>query len=107
LPTFLAEVSTYFYFFFLRRLNRSLQDTSIQQSILQLKEYVTQISALHTQSISAVEVSRAETDEIDSLTTRTRTLIQDLKQRIKRMESAPQQQDAQLRKNRVTFFYSN
>ena len=90
---------------FHRQLNGFLQDTSIQQSILQLKENVTQISALHTQSINAVgEVSRTETDEIDSLTASTRTLIQDLKQRIKRLESAPQQQDAQLRKNRVTFF---
>lgn len=93
--------------YFLRQLNRSLQDTSIQQGILQLKENVTQISALHRQSINAVgEVSPTETDKIDSLTARTRTLIQDLKQRIKHLESAPQQQDAQLRKNRVTF-YSN
>ena len=42
---------------------------------------------------------------MDSLTARTRTLIQDLKQRIKRLESAPQQQDAQLRKNRVTLLF--
>jgi hypothetical protein len=32
--------------------------------------------------------------------------MQDLKQRIKRLESAPQQQDAQLRKNRVTFLFT-
>ena len=75
---------------------------------MQLRENVTQISALHTQSIDAVgEVSRSEQDAIDSLTARTRTLIQDLKQRIKRLESAPQQQDAQLRKNRVTHIYYN
>ena len=87
----------------LLQLNRSLQDTSIQQGILQLKENITQISALHTQSVDAVgEVSRTEQDAIDSLTARTRTLIQDLRQRIHRLESAPQQQDAQLRKNRVT-----
>lgn len=85
-------------------LNGSLQDTSIQQGILQLRENVTQISALHTQSIDAAdEVSRTEQNAIDSLTARTRTLMQDLKQRIKRLESAPQQQDAQLRKNRVAF----
>ena len=30
-----------------------------------------------------------------------------MKQRIKRLESAPQQQDVQLRKNRVTFFHLN
>ena len=91
----------------LLQLNRSLQDTSIQQGILQLRENVTQISALHAQSIDAAgEVSRTEQDAIDSLTARTRTLIQDLKQRIKVLESAPQQQDAQLRKNRVTFHFT-
>jgi BMFP domain-containing protein YqiC len=106
LPTFLAEVSVYSTFFS-DKLNRPLQDTSIQQGILQLKENVTQISALHTQSINAVgAVSHTETDTIDSLTARTRTLIQDLKQRIKRLESAPQQQDAQLRNNRVILFFT-
>lgn len=89
---------------YLLHLIRFLQDSSIQQGILQFRENVTQISALHTQSIDAVgEVSRTEQDEIDSLTERTRTLMQDLKQRIKRLESAPQQQDAQLRNNRVAF----
>ena len=92
----------------LHQLTRFLQDSSIQQGILQLKKNVTQISALHTQSINAVgEVTHTEIDTIDSLTARTQTLIQDLKQRIKRLESASQQQDVQLRKNRVTFSYSN
>ena len=50
------------------------------------------------------EGSPAETEKIDSLTARTRTLIQDLKERIKRLESVPLQQDAQLRQNRVTSF---
>lgn len=52
------------------------------------------------------EVSHVEIEKIDSLTAQTRTLIQNLKGRIKRLESASLQQDAQLRKNRVTSPFS-
>lgn len=94
---------------FLRQLNRlTLQDASIQQDIQRLRDNVTQISVLHNQSLDAVgETRAAETEKIDSLTAHTQTLIQDLKERIKRLESAPVQQDVQLRKNRVTFIFSN
>jgi hypothetical protein len=44
---------------------------------------------------------------MDSLSARTQGLIQGLKDRIKRLESAPLQHDAQLRKNRVTSFFSD
>lgn len=85
----------------------TLQDTFIQQGIQQLRGNVTQISALRIQSINAIgEASHTDTEQIDSLTTQTRTLIQDLKERIRRLESAPLQQDVQLRKNRVTSFFS-
>ena len=85
-----------------------MQDTSIQQGIRQLRENVSQISTLRIQSIDAVsEASLAETEKIDSLTARTRTLIQNLRDRIKRLESLPLQQDVQLRKNRVASFFSN
>ena len=84
----------------------TLQDTFIQQGIQQLRGNVTQISALRIQSINAIgEASHTDTEQIDSLTTQTRTLIQDLKERIRRLESAPLQQDVQLRKNRVTSFF--
>ena len=85
-----------------------LQDTSIQQGIQQLRENVTQISTLRIESLNTVsEASLAEIEKIDSLSARTRTLIQSLKERIKSLESAPLQQDAQLRKNRVTSFFSD
>jgi len=92
----------------LLQLNRfALQDASIQQGIQQLRGNVTQISALRIQSLHAIgEASHAEIENIDSLTEQTRTLIQDLKARIKRMESTPLQQDVQLRKNRVTSLFS-
>jgi len=83
------------------------EDASIQQDIQRLRENVTQISVLHNQSLDIVgEASAAETEKIDSLTAHTQTLIQDLKERIKRLESAPIQQDVQLRKNRVTSIFS-
>jgi len=83
------------------------EDTSIQQGIQQLRENVSQISTLRIQSIDAVsEASLAETEKIDSLTARTRTLIQNLRDRIKRLESLPLQQDVQLRKNRISLLRS-
>jgi syntaxin 1B/2/3 len=94
---------------FLHQLNRfTIQDTSIQQGIQQLRENITQISTLRIQSLHAIgEAGHTEMEKIDSLTSQTRTLIQDLKERIKRLESVPIQQDVQLRKNRVTSIFSN
>ncbi|KAF8797951.1 syntaxin-like protein [Phlegmacium glaucopus] len=80
------------------------EDASIQQGIQQLRANVTQISALRSQSLHAI--GEASNENIDSLTEQTRTLTQDLKARIKRLESAPLQQDIQLRKNRISLLRS-
>ena len=85
--------------------DHDLQDASIQQGIQQLRNNVAQIAALRIQSLNSIDDGGHEQlERIDSLTTETRGLSQELKERIKRMEGAPMQQDAQLRRNRVRTF---
>lgn len=85
--------------------DHSVQDASIQQGIQQLRNNVAQIAALRIQSLNSIDDGGLEQlERIDSLTTETRGLSQELKERIKRMEGAPMQQDAQLRRNRVRTF---
>ncbi|CAA7271775.1 unnamed protein product [Cyclocybe aegerita] len=79
------------------------EDASIQQGIQQLKNNVAQLATLRLQSLNAIDDSRhTYAERIDSLTTETRTLTQELKERIQNLERTPLTQDAQLRRNRLT-----
>ncbi|KAJ3513648.1 hypothetical protein NLJ89_g2829 [Agrocybe chaxingu] len=79
------------------------EDASIQQGIQQLKNNVVQLATLRLQSLNAIDDSRhTYAERIDSLTTETRTLTQELKERIQNLERTPLTQDAQLRRNRLT-----
>ncbi|KAF9567560.1 syntaxin-like protein [Agrocybe pediades] len=78
------------------------EDTSIQEGIQQVRGNVSQIAALRTQSLNAIDDSTAaEASRIDALTSETRALLQQLKDRIRAMENTPSKQDAQLRNNRL------
>ncbi|KDR81534.1 hypothetical protein GALMADRAFT_221397 [Galerina marginata CBS 339.88] len=77
------------------------EDTSIQEGIQQIRENVAQISALRLQSINAIDDrNHVELERIDALTNDTHALMQNLKERIRSMESATTRQDA-LRNNRL------
>jgi len=77
------------------------EDTSIQEGIQQIRENVAQISALRLQSINAIDDrNHVEPDRIEAVTNETHALMQDLKGRIRNMESATTRQDA-LRNNRI------
>ncbi|KAF4614814.1 hypothetical protein D9613_002954 [Agrocybe pediades] len=78
------------------------EDTSIQEGIQQVRGNVSQIAALRTQSLNVIDDSTAaEASRIDALTSETRALLQQLKDRIRAMENTPSKQDAQLRNNRL------
>ena len=86
----------------LRPFFTSLQDESIQTAIQRVRDNVALIGHLRSRSLNSIQENNAELTKIDELTTETRGLVQDLKNRIKRLESAPAQPgDVQLRKNRV------
>ncbi|KIM49203.1 hypothetical protein M413DRAFT_99881 [Hebeloma cylindrosporum] len=78
------------------------EDTAIQEGIQQLRDNVSQISSSRIRSLNAIgDVSQAESTRIDALTAETRTLMHDLKERIRALENAPITQDAKLRNNRI------
>jgi len=80
-----------------------VQDTAIQEGIQQLRDKVSQISSSRIRSLDAIgDGSQAESTRIDALTAETRTLMHDLKERIRSLENSPIPQDAQLRNNRVS-----
>ncbi|KAF8201684.1 syntaxin-like protein [Pholiota molesta] len=79
------------------------EDTSIQQGIQQMRDNVAQISALRLRSLGAFgDATENETNRIDVLTTETRTLMQSLKARIQRLETAPIKGDVTLRNGRIS-----
>ena len=89
-------------FFFSQTHLTGLQDESIQTAIQRVRDNVALIGHLRSRSLNSIQENEAELSKIDELTTETRSLVQDLKNRIKRLESAPAQPgDVQLRKNRV------
>ncbi|PPQ86883.1 hypothetical protein CVT25_012602, partial [Psilocybe cyanescens] len=77
------------------------EDTSIQNGIQKMKDNVAQISALRAQSLNAIDDSNHTAGRIDELTTETRILMQELKERIRQMENTPSRHDVQLRNNRL------
>ncbi|KAH9484218.1 Syntaxin-like protein psy1 [Psilocybe cubensis] len=77
------------------------EDTSIQNGIQQMRDNVAQIAALRTQSLNAIDDSTHNAGRIDELTSETRVLMQELKERIRQMESTPSRHDVQLRNNRL------
>ncbi|KAF8163227.1 syntaxin-like protein [Crassisporium funariophilum] len=84
------------------------EDTSINRGIQQLRDNVAQISSLRSQSLHAInDNTQTETDRIDSLTATTRSLTQELKERILHLESAPSKPgDVQTRQNRISLLRS-
>lgn len=73
-----------------------------------MRDNVAQISALRLRSLGAIGDSiENETNRIDALTTETRTLMQSLKARIQRLETAPIKGDVVLRNGRVSFHAIN
>jgi len=75
---------------------------SIQEGIDQFNANIQQISTLRLHSLNALG-GEAENDmaRLEQLTNETRTLSQQLKDRIQKLESSPLQGDAQLRRNRI------
>lgn len=82
-----------------------LQVVSIQEDIGQFNENVRQIATLRLHSLNALDgEGQNDMSRVEELTNETRTLSQQLKDRIKMLEASPTQMDAQVRKNRVSGF---
>lgn len=64
-----------------------------------------QIAALRAQSMSTLEETNQIDTRLEDLTTETRVMLQELKERIRQMENTPSKHDVQLRNNRVRIFY--
>ncbi|KAF8902059.1 syntaxin-like protein [Gymnopilus junonius] len=80
------------------------EDSSIQEDIQHVRESIFKISALRTQTLEAVgDQSPSGSGRIEALTSETRDTLQNLKNRISRLDSSRGRQDAQLRNNRIDF----
>jgi hypothetical protein len=99
---FLVEASYYLAIFWIYVFWSFIQITSIQDNIEQIRINITEISALHSRTLNALDQG-IEQDEAqpDQLAEETQTLSRDLKERIQALERAPVGHDAQMRKNRV------
>jgi t-SNARE complex subunit (syntaxin) len=80
-----------------------LQVVAIQEGINQFNENVRQIATLRLHSLNALD-GEAQNDmaRVEELTSKTRTLSLQLKDRIKKLETSPSQMDVQVRNNRVS-----
>ncbi|PPQ76563.1 hypothetical protein CVT26_013228 [Gymnopilus dilepis] len=79
------------------------EDKSIQEELQHVRDNISRISDLRSQALEAVGDRSPDSAQIEALTSETRDVLQDLKNRIGRLESSRSRQDAQLRNNRIEF----